>query len=663
MDKLSLLSLSLLHLGLFSYFTIIFFINREVMIRKFVEKSILNAPQNNTSIKRMRNLGLRFDLKIIALFLIVPFLISAICSFFYSAKSILVGYSGYTFLVGFSIILTIICNIYYFKTYNNYYDVFIFGLIEEDTQAVLKNIIDDYPVLAIILISLILSLIPAYFIYQFDTTFIASNHWLGTLLFITILVAMFFAIRGTINSKPLGRIHAQISSLTILNKMVPNGILAIRWAFQDRKRNVSFEEVNKVDGEELLQTALTQKTLYSKTIKNEWLENHKPNVVLAIMESFGNNGLITDDPNKNDLLGSLRNYIDTEFVFKRFLSASNGTMSTLASIYFHSPYQEITQSIVQNIELKETPFLVYKKQGYRTAFISAGNMMWRNLANYLPLQGVDELYDQNNLIDKYPQAKETLSYWGVADEFAFKLAEELLETAREPLFINILTITNHPPYKAPKTYTPNIVDPSVFENKFGDNENERRNILQSFQYACNALGDFISNIKSSDKKNNTIIAATGDHHIRGMKHQFPKEIFMAHSVPFILSVPDSIQTQLDIDYSPMKLGSHKDIMPTLYHLSLSEAEYLHCGGENLLSKVSETYFAFHPDVWADRSGVIDLTTQPFIKYSWDEKHHLLIKDEKELSDTEYDRILAYKAFNKWQINYLTKGYCHNERAA
>ncbi|MEG9489474.1 MULTISPECIES: LTA synthase family protein [Mannheimia] len=655
MDKFSIISLSLIHLGLFFYFAMIFIITREVMIRKFVDNNILKAPQNNEAIKRMRNLGLRFDLKIIALFLAIPFLISALCSFFISAQPILLGYAGYVLIIGFLVVLTVICNIYYFKTYNNYYDVFIFGLVEEDTQAVLKNILDDYPVFAITIMSLTLSLIPAYVIYQLKTTYWEANNWVEIALFITIFVAMFFAMRGTINSKPLGRIHAQISSLTILNKMVPNGILAIRWAFQDRKRNVSFNAVNKSEGERLIHEALGEKTLYSQTPRNEWLENHKPNVVLAIMESFGINGLITDNKESNDLLGSLRPYFDTEFIFKRFLSSSDGTMSSLASIYFHSPIQEVTQSVAQNFKLKTTPFLVYKKQGYKTIFISAGNMMWRNLANYLPLQGVDELYDQNDLMDRYPEAKQTLSYWGVADEFAFKLANDLLEEAKEPIFINILTITNHPPYKAPNTYVPNKVKPQVLENKFGENENERRNILESFQYACHTLGNFITDVKAGSKKDNTIIAATGDHHIRGMKHKFPEEIFMSHSVPFILSVPTTIKAQFSIDYSPTKLGSHKDIMPTLYHLSLSNAEYLNCGGANLLSQTTEGYFAYHPHVWADKSGVVDLTTAEFIKYEWNEENNFFIKDVT-LNHNEHNRIRAYQNLINWQINYLIKGY-------
>ncbi|WGE54513.1 LTA synthase family protein [Actinobacillus equuli subsp. equuli] len=633
------------------------------MVNSFIEKDILNKAENIQSINRMWNIGLRFDLKIISLFLAVPFIISSILLTTLSHQVILTGYSWYAIIISILFSLVLIGNYYYFKTYKTYYDVFIFGLIEEDTKAVLKSIFDDYPLFKISITSLILGLIPYYFIQSAAIIQYELSNWLNVLSFILTILVMFLMIRGTINSKPLGRIHAQVSSLAILNKMVPNGVLAIRWAFQDRKSNVTFAAVNPKEGEQLIKDALAlnKDTLYAHTPKNEYLEKKKPNVILAIMESFGGNGLITDDPINNDLLASLRPYMESEFVFKRFLSSSNGTMSSLASIYFHSPVQEITQSIVQNTVIKTNPFLVYKEKGYKTVFISAGNLMWRNLANYLPIQGVDEIYDQNDLMDRYPESKKTFSYWGIADEFAFKLAEELLANANEPMFINILTITNHPPYQAPKTYEAKTVDPNVLEGRMGDNETERRNILESFQYACNALGNFINHIKSSNKANNTIIAATGDHHIRGMKQFFPKELFMAHSVPFILSIPEQIKSQFSIDYSPTKLGSHKDIFPTLYHFSLSDVKYWTCGGENLLAPVSPNYFAFHPAVWADDSGIVDLTTPELLKYQWDQNNNLM-SSEQTLTNEKHSRIRAYQHLLNWQINYLLKGYEENGKA-
>ena len=435
--------------------------------------------------------------------------------------------------------------------------------------------------------------------------------------------------------------------------MVPNGVIAVRWAFKDRKQDISFEKVSLEEGIMLMQNALGVDTLVAHTPKNEFLENNQPNVIFAVMESFGTNFLITDDENSNNLLGKLREHIKNEFFFTRFLSSTNGTMSTLAELYFHSPTQQITQSSAQNIALPYTPFNVYKSKGYKTIFISSGNLMWRNLAGYLPLQGVDELYDQNDLIDRYPEARKTLSYWGVADEYAFKLAEDLLVESTVPVFINILTITNHPPYDVPKNYKAAQVNPSILDGKFGDNDSERRNTLETYQYAANALGHFITNIKLSNKGDNTIVAATGDHHIRGMKQNMPKELFLAYAVPFILSVPNKLKTS-NIKYDPLRLGSHKDIMPTLYKLSLSDATYWSAGGEDLLLPQSKDYFAYNHSVLADSEGVVDTMSPELIKYGWSDSN-ILFTNEVQVENKLKSKIEAYLKLRDWQINYLVKG--------
>lgn len=58
--------------------------------------------------------------------------------------------------------------------------------------------------------------------------------------------------------------------------------------------------------------------------------------------------------------------------------------------------------------------------------------------------GVDALYDQNALLEMYPESAKEMTDWGVPDEYAYHLAEKLLKEAKQPLFISILTVTNHP---------------------------------------------------------------------------------------------------------------------------------------------------------------------------------------------------------------------------
>ena len=638
------------------FFLTILTINRQLMVKAFVSKQIQQESQHQKALKRMSLLGMRFDLKSISIVLLPFTVFSSIISLFSPS---LAHFFATAYIVIFSLALFVLVfgNYFYFKTYNNYYDIFMFGFVEDDTKAIIKNICDDYPVVKLVIAILGLSFI-AYFIVDFSFNHLGSEHsWFIDFLLIASIVIFVLFARGTFNSLPLGKSHAQVSSLNVINKMVPNGVVAFEWALKDRKRDIHFAPVNQQEGEPLINELFNKNNLLDKTTKNEFLAKNKPNVVFALMESFGSNCLALDNPQTNDLLGKLRPYLDSAFYFKRFTSYCDGTAPSLAFLAFNSPIQNISQSIAQNTKLEFTPFFTYKKQGYKTVFITSGNIMWRNLGNYLPLQGVDEVYDQNSIIDIFPAAKETLSYWGIADEYAFLLAEKLLQESNDqPLFINILTITNHPPYEVPDLYQPNPVDANLLVEKFTTLDESQR-ALTTFQYAANALGEFIERMETTSVGQNTIIAASGDHHLRGMKPQLPQEVFLHKAVPFIVQVPPALRAQLELSFDQNRLGSHKDIMPTLFALSLSEAEYWNVGGRNLLSaQQNAAYdFAYNTSIWATENGVIDLSVEGGCKYAWQDD--LLVSGEiLPLSEQEMQRVKAYQKLIYWQINYLVKGY-------
>ena len=100
------------------------------------------------------------------------------------------------------------------------------------------------------------------------------------------------------------------------------------------------------------------------------------------------------------------------------------------------------------MSLPGTPFEVYKKQGYRTVFITSGTTAWEKMDEYLPTQYVDEVYDQTHLMDHFQLTSTT--EWGVADHYAFDFAAELVKKAKEPVFVVVLSTSNHPPYHVPE---------------------------------------------------------------------------------------------------------------------------------------------------------------------------------------------------------------------
>ncbi len=641
---------------IFIYQFLLLAAHRRAMVKAFVAQDILENPEHQLSVRRMFALGHRFDMKVLSMVVGIPMIIGTVVLYFTS--HIALGLAIVMFVLCLVLNGIIVGNFYYFKTYNNYYDIFMFGLVEDDTQAVLKNIYEDYPIIRLVLGVLLSALLPAYFCYQAIhlNWFAFDALWLQIILSVVSVLCIALAARGAIRSKPLGRGQAQVSSLSILNKMVPDGVTAMSWAFTDRKAQISFDVVTAEQGKALLRRMGEIEDFHVTTPKNNYLAQEKPHVVFALMESFGNNILIHDHAEHNDLLGRLRPYWQKGFVFERFCSDYDGTAPSLANIFFHSDIQNISQTIAQHTSLGETPFEVYKAQGYKTVFITAGNMMWRNLANYFPLQAVDELYDQNNMMEIFPEAKASLSYWGVADEYAFALAQKLLEESKEPLFISILTMTNHPPYKVPAHYHLKPLQPACLQGRYGNEDTERLAVLGTYQYACDALGGFLQAIDKKDTQaRQIVVAATGDHHFRGVYVEQPKEIFLAKSVPFFVYLSSDLQAQLDLSFDKNRVASHKDIMPTLYHLSLSQATYWHGCGRSLFSTEQRFEFAYNEkSLFATAEGVMDLGAQPCIAYPWSssESGWKVEVNSRPLTASEQDKALAFQDFIRWQINYL-----------
>lgn len=250
---------------------------------------------------------------------------------------------------------------------------------------------------------------------------------------------------------------------------------------------------------------------------------------------------------------------------------------------FHSDVPTISHSAVQKKALPSSAVLPYKRAGYDVVFVYGGNSMWRNLANYLPIQGFDTVYDENSIIREFPEAKAYADTWGVPDGYTFKFVKKLLDEATKPTMVYIMTVTNHSPYRAPKYYEPKPIQVSKRLDSLVSNDGLERNLLEAYQYANDALGQFIKSVKGSDLASKTIIAASGDHRVRSISTKRRQEFAVSYGVPFYLYVPKPILDNTRYQYQSQRVGSHRDIFPTLYHFSLSKQSYISLGGENLLS--------------------------------------------------------------------------------
>ncbi|ELI9684863.1 LTA synthase family protein, partial [Vibrio vulnificus] len=331
--------------------------------------------------------------------------------------------------------------------------------------------------------------------------------WSYTTAVIVVTILLYVVIaRGSIGTLPLKRYHANVSDNKLLNIITPNAFMALDWAKSDYKKQSKFEPISAQAVEAQMMKVLGQPTPYFVTPENAYLAENPPHVVMALMEGMGTNVLIEDDAQSNDLLGTLREGFEQDFVFKRFMAGTSATIDSIVMMLMHSDVPTISHSSAQKKPLASSAVLPYKQAGYRVVFIYGGNGMWRNLSNYLPVQGFDQVYDENSIKNAFPDAAKHADTWGVPDEFTFKFARKVLDDATQPTLIYIMTVTNHSPFRAPSDYQAKTVKASErLKTLLGPMEKEADDLLQAYQYANDSLGQFVQGVKQSPLAEKTVI--------------------------------------------------------------------------------------------------------------------------------------------------------------
>ncbi|MCG3759557.1 LTA synthase family protein [Vibrio cincinnatiensis] len=623
-------------LALYFIFSLLLLLFSRFALYLYIEP---NLPTQDIAddIRRAFWVGMRFDAKVTAIAYSPLLLAGLFCAPFDKAYQRWCGVSVYYHtLVAFLYVIGGIGNYYYYLTYGSHVDLFIFGLVDDDSIAVLKNLWSDYP---IIWGSLGTGMVASgsYYFAKFLTHQALwqpkrSWHWSVTsMVVIGVTLSVFIIARGSLGSLPLKRYHASVSAYKPLNMLTPNVFMALDWARSDYQEQAHIEPISQQVLQEQMYKILGKPTPDYRTQENEYLAENPPHVVVAMMESMGLSLLLEDNPETNDLLGSFRHHYRKDFLFERFVAGTSATIDSIAMMLVHSPLPTISHSNLQKVALPSSAVLPYKEAGYEVVFIYGGNGMWRNLANYLPIQGFDRVYDENDIIEAFPSAGKEAGTWGVPDGFTFKFARQILDKAQKPTFVYIMTVTNHSPYHSPDYYqpTPTSLNDRLNELLGYKGEGDAKELLETFQYASNALGNFIQGIKQSALKEKAVIAVTGDHRVRYTNTARPGEAGLTHAVPFYLYVPTSILAHTNYQYDPNRIGSHRDVFPTLYYFSLSDKPYISLGGENLLSTEPVSNIGYNTGMVINQNGAVN-NAPPFTFYPWQAGETLLT--EKQPSD-------------------------------
>lgn len=648
---------------------LIFMIMRTIMLYHFSDGTVW---LRSGEFGRLYQISLLFDLQTMSHLMLISLAISLLLlpskklfSIYHNQIYPLLG----TLLLTTALVFAVI-NFYYYQYFNSAIDLMFFEVAAGQAGATLTNVWQEYPVVKVCLL-LLLSIVVIFSLLRYLQRHINNFNWHPHWLFKTLCVFVFVMLyqlvtHEKVEGEPLRSGRAIFSEYHLFNQLPMNGLRSFYQAFSDRKAFSKPKKVSMKDGldayniffnQQLKLPQFSLNSLYAMTSEKKFTSTHpKPNVVFTQMEGMGRYPLIFHDHQKNNLLGALEPYFKKDFVFQNFVSGGNRTEHTLETLLINSPEGFVFNFFKCQKPLPSSVAKPFKEAGYKTIFLTSGEPAFANVNRFLPNQDFDEVIGKQSLLKKYPGAGTT--EWGIYDEYMFHYAYELLQNAERehhPIFIYMNSATNHPGYTVPANYHPYPIQvPKGLAKQIHASDDKAYRMFSTYQYTNDKLGEFIKQVENSPFGKYTIIGASGDHNMHELKGHCPNyaEYGLRYEVPFYLHVPKAYQANLV--YDPDRIGSHKDIFPTIYSLALSNAHYLNLGYNLLSTRRPDLEFGYNPLTILLPEGIITLHDQQPRFYPWLNNEKIYVRKEQKLSDSQdkvLQRVLAYRYLMGWQLNW------------
>lgn len=573
---------------------------------------------------KLIKIGFLFDMQSIA-YLILPLSISILIASFY--KKIYYFFWNYVKFILYFALFFLIADALFFHYFQTHFNVLVFGALEvENFRASWRFFLEKYPVFYIFVFILFCISIIYFFIQKIKTKNLTKVEKKTTIIIyvLIVIVLQIVAMRASFSTFPLEQDDRIISNHSLLNELSTNGIFSLQQTLIDYTKNnfdTNPEKTLQTYGfssiEEAIQcymknpdtTQNWREQIQKKTAINAFLEENPPHVIFLQLEGFSTYYLELQKENF-DVLGNLKNHIDQFVIFKNFTSGFQGTFHTFQHLIFgHVNHDLITQN---NFKMPASVASVFKEKKYLTQFITGAKLGWNNIYDFLPKQGFDEVMGDQTI-------KKTLKKvaidpdWGVFDESFFEFLFEKFKQTKNPQFIYGMSTTHHPNFDVPSDYVPFPLEvhPLVFE-KVRSFDAYRKKQFIAFQYMSHHLGIFLDRMKTAGFLDNTIIAFTGDHTL--IDAILPQEnyLFDRARVPFALYIPEKYKEKKQIDTD--RLGSHKDIFPTLFELALSNQSYFLTGQDILAANFEKGQAIYYAqDLLFEKESAYNLEGNFWIK--------------------------------------------------
>lgn len=535
--------------------------------------------------------GLRFDVQAAAWFAAPSFLLSVACLLF--AKEIWaerVRRVGLLTLISACVVVGGV-DLGYFHEFHDQFNHYAFGVLYDDFSAVLVTIWKQHPV-----IWELLGIGVAITALHRVGRRLVTREWLCVeqaerltrtwprrvaLLSLSVLI-LFCSLRGALRSRPVQLKDAAVTQDQVLNKMVLNPFSAARYAIVGQLKLAS-----KTGLELYLPDRDVRHAAQTVAQRNEPLGSvddalrrvaqgprgtPPKHVFFILMESYD----AWPTLERYQSLGLSERLMDLgrRGIFTRkFLSASSGTMTTFASMLTGLADAGVTTNY-QPLARKPFPSSIvpiFQQLGLRTRMFLGGFFSWQRSDGFCLEQGFQELYAAPHIAQKL-----SANEWGPDDRELFDFVLRAVNPDT-PSFNFIVTSSFHPPFSV-DVYGRGFPHREVPDDlkSISNADHEYLRMLGHLWYADQMLGEFV---ESAERKYpGSLFVITGDHTSRKFLNGHPT-LYERMAVPLVLYGPDVLK---GIVVPDDLVGSHHDIMPTVFGLLAPSGFEYHALGRDLL---------------------------------------------------------------------------------
>jgi phosphoglycerol transferase MdoB-like AlkP superfamily enzyme len=418
------------------------------------------------------------------------------------------------------------------------YTPFIYLKTPQDAAASVSTITIIVVCITVILITLLFGYLYKRFIDRlFSDTSDVRFKIPATFLFMLLFGSLIIPMRGGFGVAPINAGTVYFHENLFANHAAINVVWNVGASYfnrNPRSNPYSYGDLKKAIS---LRDSLTLKKGDTRKV----LDTVRPNIMLIILESFGNRliGPLGGDSLTTPCINKL---IGEGLLFSNFYASGNRTDKALPAILNGFPAQP-SVSIIKEPKKTQSMLSLVKimnQQGYTSSFWYGGDINFANFNSFAIASGFRQIVTMENFDPSYYNSK-----WGVHDHVLFETLQDSMGIVEEPFFRVVLTLSSHEPFDVP-------MDP-VFKGK-----DELTKFRNSIYYADKAVGDFIRWAKTRSWWNNTLVILVADHCRKNSTDDlvYSQEIF---KIPMLWTGGALNETGKRIE----KLGSQVDISLTL----------------------------------------------------------------------------------------------------